>query len=182
MPARAKAKPRVGVRRSQPPRPTGRLALYGIHALDTPCPQTMEDSQRTATCYNPGTSSPRTGTTRRNRNSMQSPTRLNAHGQAKLPSTDLGAITLQLEELKQVGPEWDGPCTITPEPDVVDRTAVWLTEHWRAELGTPDICPTADGGVSISWEWGAVEPQHRRALRRRQHGMVPVQSSYPANH
>ena len=24
-------------------------------------------------------------------------------------------------------------------------------------LGTPDICPTADGGVSISWEWGAVE-------------------------
>ena len=88
---------------------------------------------------------------------MQSPTRLNAHGQAKLPSTDLGAITLQLEELKQVGPEWDGPGTITPEPDVVDRTAVWLTEHWRAELGTPDICPTAGGGVSISWEWGAVE-------------------------
>ena len=88
---------------------------------------------------------------------MQSPTRLNAHGQAKLPSTDLGAITLQLEQLKQVGPEWDGPGTITPEPDVVDRTAVWLTEHWRAELGTPDICPTADGGVSISWEWGAVE-------------------------
>ena len=65
---------------------------------------------------------------------MQSPTRLNAHGQAKLPSTDLGAITLQLEELKQVGPEWDGPGTITPVPDVVDRTAAWLTEHWRAEL------------------------------------------------
>ena len=88
---------------------------------------------------------------------MQSPTRLNAHGQAKLPSTDLGAITLQLEELKQVGPEWDGPGTITPGPDIIDRTAAWLTEHWRAELGTPDICPTADGGVSISWEWGAVE-------------------------
>ena len=58
MPARAKAKPRVGVRRSQPPRPTGRLALYGIHALDTPCPQTMADSQPTTACYNPSTSSP----------------------------------------------------------------------------------------------------------------------------
>ena len=54
---------------------------------------------------------------------MQSPTRLNAHAQAKLPSADLGAITLQLGELKQVGPEWDGPGTITPEPDVVDLTA-----------------------------------------------------------
>ena len=24
-------------------------------------------------------------------------------------------------------------------------------------MGTPDICPTAVGGVSISWEWGAIE-------------------------
>ena len=49
---------------------------------------------------------------------MQSPTRLNAHGQAKLPSTGLGAITLQLEELNQVGPEWDGAGTNPPAPFV----------------------------------------------------------------
>ena len=113
---------------------------------------------------------------------MQSPTRLNAHGQANLPSADLGAITLQLEELKQVGPEWDGPGTSPPEPDVVDRTAAWLAEHWRAELGTPDICPTADGGRQHQLGVGRRRAQHRRALRRRQHGMVQVQSSYPANH
>ena len=117
----------------------------------------MADSQPATACHNPSTSSPPNRDDRKKRNSMQSPTRLNAHGQAKLPSTDLGAITLQLEELKQVGPEWDGPGTITPVPDVVDRTAAWLTEHWRAELGTPDICPTADGGVSISWKWGTIE-------------------------
>ena len=88
---------------------------------------------------------------------MQSPALLNVHAHAKLSNSDLEAITLQVEELKQVGPEWDGPGTITPEPEVVDSAAAWLTEHWRPELGTPDICPTADGGVSISWTWGAVE-------------------------
>ena len=62
---------------------------------------------------------------------MQSPTRLNAHAKAKLPRVHLGAITLQLEELKQVGPEWDGPGTITPEPDVVDLTAAWLSNCSR---------------------------------------------------
>ena len=82
---------------------------------------------------------------------------INPHSQAKLPSDDLRAIRLLLEELKHIGPEWDGPGTITPGLDVVDRTARWLAEYWRAELSTPDICPTADGGVSISWQWRAIE-------------------------
>ena len=82
---------------------------------------------------------------------------INPQPQAKLPSDDLNAIRLLLEELKHIGPEWDGPGTITPEADVVDRTAGWLAEYWRAELSTPDICPTADGGVSISWQWRAIE-------------------------
>ena len=69
----------------------------------------------------------------------------------------MNAIRLLLEELKHIGPEWDGPDTITPEPDVVDRTARWLAEYWRAELSTPDICPTADGGVSINWRRGTIE-------------------------
>ena len=58
---------------------------------------------------------------------------------AKLWSSDLDAITLQLEELKQVGPEWDGPGTITPDAEVVDSAAAWLTEHWRSD------------GVSMEW-------------------------------
>ena len=82
---------------------------------------------------------------------------INPLSQTKLPTDDLHAIRLLLEELKHIGPEWDGPGTITPEPDVVDRTAVWLAEYWRAELSTPDICPTADGGVSISWQWRAID-------------------------
>ena len=60
-------------------------------------------------------------------------------------------------QLKQVGPEWDGPGSITPEPVLIDLAADWLEKHWRASLGTPNICPTSDGGVSISWEWGAIE-------------------------
>ena len=138
-------------------RPTGWPALHGTHALATPVLRPWQTASAPPYTQIPVHHRPRTGTTVRKRNSMQSPTRLNAHGQAKLPSTDLGAITLQLEELKQVGPEWDGPGTITPEPDVVDRTAAWLAEHWRAELGNPDICSTTDGGVSISWEWGTIE-------------------------
>ena len=88
---------------------------------------------------------------------MQSPALLNVRAPAKLSSTDLHAIMLQLEELKQVKPEWDGPGSITPQPEVVDCAAAWLTEHWRSELDTPDIYPTAVGGVSIGWTWGAVE-------------------------
>ena len=88
---------------------------------------------------------------------MRSPTVVNSQAPATLSGADLDAITSQMEELKQVGPEWDGPGSITPEPDIVDRTADWLAKHWRADLGTPDICPTAAGGVSISWEWEAIE-------------------------
>ena len=88
---------------------------------------------------------------------MQSPTLLNRHFHANLPIADLRAITQQLEDLKRVGREWDGPGTITPGPVVVERTAAWLTKYWRTELGNPDICPTSDGGVSISWEWNAIE-------------------------
>ena len=62
-----------------------------------------------------------------------------------------------MEELKLIGPEWDGPGSVTPDHVVIDRAAAWLTEHWNADLGTPDICPTTDGGVSISWEWAAIE-------------------------
>ena len=67
------------------------------------------------------------------------------------------AISRQMNELKQVGPEWDGPGSITPEPALLDLTADWLKKHWRTSLGIPNICPTSDGGVSISWERGAIE-------------------------
>ena len=67
------------------------------------------------------------------------------------------AITRQMNELKQAEPEWDGPGSITPESALIDLAADWLKKHWRASLGTPNICPTSDGGVSISWEWGAIE-------------------------
>ena len=82
---------------------------------------------------------------------------LNAQAQDNLRSPALNAVTGQLEELKLTGPEWDGPGSITPEPAVIDRAAAWLTENWHADLGTPDICPTATGGVSISWEWNFIE-------------------------
>ena len=88
---------------------------------------------------------------------MQSQTVLNARASDRLLSASLAAITRQMEDLKQVGPEWDGPGSITPEADVIDRVAAWLIGNWRADLGIPDICPTAEGGVSISWEWGAIE-------------------------
>ena len=88
---------------------------------------------------------------------MQSQTVRNAHAPSKLTGAHRNAIAAQLEELKLAGPEWDGPGTITPEPAVIDRVAAWLAEHWPADLGIPDICPTAGGGVSISWEWNGVE-------------------------
>ena len=88
---------------------------------------------------------------------MQSQTVLNTRASDRLLSASLAAITRQMEDLKQVGPEWDGPGSITPEADVIDRVAAWLIGNWRADLGIPDICPTAEGGVSISWEWGAIE-------------------------
>ena len=72
-------------------------------------------------------------------------------------SPALNAIRRQLQELKLVGPEWDGPGSMTPEPAVIDRAAAWLSENWRSDLGTPEICPTAAGGVSISWEWNFIE-------------------------
>lgn len=67
------------------------------------------------------------------------------------------AISKQINELKQLGPEWDGPDSTTPEPALLDLTADWLKKHWHPSLGIPDICPTSDGGVSISWERGAIE-------------------------
>ncbi|MCY3661018.1 MAG: hypothetical protein OXG36_18595 [Caldilineaceae bacterium] len=67
------------------------------------------------------------------------------------------AISKQINELKQLGPEWDGPDSTTPEPALLDLTADWLGKHWRTSLGIPDICPASDGGVSISWKWGAIE-------------------------
>ena len=88
---------------------------------------------------------------------MQTQTIRNAHIPGKSPVIGFSAINQQLAELKLAGPEWDGPGSISPEPALIDRTGAWLTEHWRADLGIPDICPTADGGVSISWEWGAIE-------------------------
>ena len=88
---------------------------------------------------------------------MQSQTLLNAQSHDELPSANLSAITCQLDELKLIGPEWDGPGSVTPDHVVIDQTTAWLTGHWIADLGTPDICPTADGGVSISWEWEAIE-------------------------
>ena len=88
---------------------------------------------------------------------MQKTPLLNVHAEGNPPSAALNAITSQLEELKLVGPEWDGPGSVTPEPAVIDRAAAWLTENWHSDLGTPDICPTADGGVSISWGWNAIE-------------------------
>ena len=88
---------------------------------------------------------------------MRRQTVLNSPAATTLSGADLDAINCQMEELKQAGPEWDGPGSITPQPDLVDRAAAWLAKHWRADLGIPDICPTADGGVSISWEWAAIE-------------------------
>ena len=40
---------------------------------------------------------------------------------------------------------------------LLDLTSDWLKKHWRTSLGIPDICPTSDDGVSISWERGAIE-------------------------
>ena len=88
---------------------------------------------------------------------MQSSPLLKSRARNSQPSAALNAIACRLEELKLVGPEWDGPGSVTPEPVVIDRAAAWLAENWNADLGTPEICPTADGGVSISWEWNFVE-------------------------
>ena len=79
------------------------------------------------------------------------------HSSAPVVRADYAAIIRRVNELKQVGPEWDGPGSITPEPDLLDLAADWLEKHWRASLGMPDICPTFDGGVSISWERDAIE-------------------------
>ena len=69
------------------------------------------------------------------------------------PST----INCQLEQLKQTGPEWDGPGSITPSHAVIDRAASWLTKNWQPRLGTPSIYPTADGGISIIWDSHGME-------------------------
>ena len=87
---------------------------------------------------------------------MQSQTIIDAHPPIN-PSIGFPEITRQMANLKMIGPEWDGPGSITPDLAVIDRTAVWLSEHWCGYLGTPDICPTSDGGVSISWEWNGIE-------------------------
>lgn len=73
------------------------------------------------------------------------------------PAACFTAIVRQLEELKLAGPEWDGPGSVTPGHAIIYRTRGWLAGHWREEFGTPDICPTAEGGISISWEWGIIE-------------------------
>ncbi len=88
---------------------------------------------------------------------MRSQTVLDGHAPPKLRGAGLSAIAGQLEELKAIGPEWDGPGAVSPGPDVIDHAAAWLAEHWRSDLGIPDICPTSDGGVSISWQWGDIE-------------------------
>lgn len=87
---------------------------------------------------------------------MQSPIR-DVHTLTIGPAIGFPDITQQLEDLKSIGPEWDGPGSITPEPAVIDRAAAWLAEHWRGDLGIPDICPTAAGGVGINWEWNGIE-------------------------
>ena len=88
---------------------------------------------------------------------MQPQALRDTHSSAPVVRADYAAIIRRVNELKQVGPEWDGPGSITPAPDLLDLVADWLEKHWRASLGMPDIYPTSDGGVSISWEWGAIE-------------------------
>ena len=88
---------------------------------------------------------------------MQLQTLPNVHVPTVLVRDDHAAITKQMNELKEVGPEWDGPGSITPTPVLIDLVATWLIGHWRADLGTPDICPTSEGGVCISWDWDTLE-------------------------
>lgn len=88
---------------------------------------------------------------------MQIQTLPNVHVPTVLARDDHAAITKQMNELKEVGPEWDGPGSITPTPVLINLVAAWLIGHWRADLGTPDICPTSEGGVCISWEWDTLE-------------------------
>ena len=92
------------------------------------------------------------------------------------PIATIRAITQQLEELKQLEPEWDGPGTIAPQPAVVDRTNAWITEHWCAELGYSRHLPhrRRRSQHQLGVERDTAHP--RRAVRRRQRGVVPVQS------
>ncbi|MXZ23252.1 MAG: hypothetical protein F4Y80_00040 [Caldilineaceae bacterium SB0665_bin_21] len=88
---------------------------------------------------------------------MQSQPLRNKHVSGPVVRAAHTASIRQINELKQLGPEWDGPGSTTPEPALLDLTADWLGKHWHASLGIPDICPTSDGGVSISWERGVIE-------------------------
>ena len=70
---------------------------------------------------------------------MQPQALRDTHVSVPVVRADHAAIIKRVNELKQVGPEWDGPDSITPEPALLDLAADWLEKHWRASLGMSDI-------------------------------------------
>ncbi len=74
-------------------------------------------------------------------------------------------LRYQFDELRKVEDGWLDGEGLAPQPEHLDWLAAFLAERYPADLPTPALFPTEEGGVAAEWSFGGAKmPNYQTPL------------------